>query len=46
MVLAAVMGELLIRFCVGGFIVSAFALIPDLFKPKTFAGLFGSAPDY
>ena len=38
------MGELVIRFCVGGLIVSAFALISDLFKPKTFAGLFGAAP--
>lgn len=37
-------GELIIRFCVGGAIVSAFALISDLFKPKTFAGLFGAAP--
>ncbi|HZQ70275.1 MAG TPA: DUF3147 family protein [Terriglobales bacterium] len=38
------MSELVIRFCVGGAIVSAFALISDLFKPKTFAGLFGAAP--
>jgi hypothetical protein len=38
------MGELVIRFCVGGAIVSVFALISDLFKPKTFAGLFGAAP--
>ena len=38
------MGELLIRFFLGGLIVSAFALISDLLKPKTFAGLFGAAP--
>src|SRR5436305_5129790 len=38
------MSELVIRFCVGGLIVSMFALISDLFKPKTFAGLFGAAP--
>jgi len=38
------MSELVIRFCVGGAIVSAFALISDIFKPKTFAGLFGAAP--
>lgn len=38
------MGETLIRFCLGGLIVSAFALVSDLLKPKTFAGLFGAAP--
>jgi hypothetical protein len=36
--------ELVIRFVIGGFVVSAFSLISDLFKPKTFAGLFGAAP--
>src|ERR1700745_1014281 len=34
----------MIRFVVGGFVVSAFSLISDLFKPKTFAGLFGAVP--
>ena len=38
------MGETLIRFCVGGLVVSSFSLISDLLKPKTFAGLFGAAP--
>jgi uncharacterized membrane protein len=38
------MTELLIRFVVGGLIVSLFSLISDLLKPKTFAGLFGAAP--
>jgi Protein of unknown function (DUF3147) len=36
--------ELLMRFLIGGFVVSLFALISDLLKPKTFAGLFGAAP--
>jgi uncharacterized membrane protein (GlpM family) len=36
--------ELLFRFLIGGTLVSAFALIGDLFKPKSFAGLFGAAP--
>ncbi|HEX4808668.1 MAG TPA: DUF3147 family protein [Bryobacteraceae bacterium] len=33
-----------IRFLIGGAIVSAFAVLGSLFKPKTFAGLFGAAP--
>ena len=36
--------ELLFRFLIGGTLVSAFALLGDLFKPKSFAGLFGAAP--
>jgi hypothetical protein len=36
--------EIIIRFVVGGFVVSAFALIGDLLKPKSFAGIFGAAP--
>ena len=36
--------QLLIRFLIGGVVVSAFSLIGDLFKPKSFAGLFGAAP--
>src|SRR6195256_6685215 len=35
---------LLFRFVVGGLVVSAFALLGDLLKPKSFAGLFGAAP--
>jgi hypothetical protein len=35
---------LIIRFVVGGALVSLFALAGDVFKPKTFAGLFGAAP--
>ena len=38
------MGETVIRFVVGGAVVSVFAFISDLFKPKSFAGLFGAAP--
>lgn len=38
------MSQILIRFIVGGFVVSAFALIGDLLRPKSFAGLFGAAP--
>jgi hypothetical protein len=33
-----------LRFVVGGIVVSAFAVIGDLLKPKSFAGLFGAAP--
>jgi hypothetical protein len=36
--------DILIRFIVGGAIVSAFAVLSDLFKPKSFAGIFGAAP--
>jgi hypothetical protein len=36
--------EILLRVLVGGVVVSAFALLGDLLKPKTFAGLFGAAP--
>ena len=38
------MSEILLRFLIGGVVVSAFALLGDLFKPKSFAGLFGAAP--
>jgi hypothetical protein len=36
--------EILLRVIVGGVVVSAFALLGDLLKPKSFAGLFGAAP--
>jgi len=38
------MNGLLIRFLIGGTSVSLFALLGDLFRPKSFAGLFGAAP--
>jgi hypothetical protein len=34
----------LIRFLAGGFAVSLFAVIGDVLRPKSFAGLFGAAP--
>jgi uncharacterized membrane protein (GlpM family) len=36
--------DLIVRFLVGGAIVSIFALAADVLKPKGFAGLFGAAP--
>jgi hypothetical protein len=36
--------DLALRFLLGGILVSAFAAIGTAFTPKTFAGLFGSAP--
>jgi hypothetical protein len=36
--------EALARFLIGGFVVSAFAIVGGLFKPTSFAGLFGAAP--
>ena len=38
------MSQTLLRFIIGGAIVSAFAIIGDVLKPKSFAGLFGAAP--
>ena len=35
---------IMIRFLIGGISVSTFALLGDVFKPKSFAGLFGAAP--
>jgi uncharacterized membrane protein (GlpM family) len=35
---------ILIRFLIGGIVVSTFSVISDLLKPKSFAGLFGAAP--
>jgi hypothetical protein len=36
--------ELLWRFLLGGAMVSLFALIGDVVRPKRFAGIFGGAP--
>jgi hypothetical protein len=36
--------QILLRFLVGGVAVSVFALIGDVVKPKSSAGLFGAAP--
>jgi Protein of unknown function (DUF3147) len=38
------MTEYVVRFLVGGFVVSAFAMLSDVLRPKSFAGLFGAAP--
>jgi hypothetical protein len=38
------MEELIIRFLVGGLVVSFFAIVGDACQPKSFAGLFGAAP--
>ena len=34
----------LIRFLVGGAVVSGFSALSEVFRPKSFAGLFGAAP--
>ena len=36
--------EYLLRFFIGGIVVSAFAVISDILRPRTFSGLFGAAP--
>jgi hypothetical protein len=38
------MTELFVRFLVGGALVSLFAILGDVLRPKSFAGLFGAAP--
>ena len=38
------MTEYVVRFLVGGAVVSAFAILGDILRPKSFAGLFGAAP--
>ncbi|MGX9394084.1 DUF3147 family protein (plasmid) [Nitrobacteraceae bacterium UC4446_H13] len=38
------MTEYVIRFLAGGLLVSLFAVIGDIVRPKSFAGLFGAAP--
>lgn len=38
------MTEYVARFLVGGLAVSAFAVLGDVLRPKSFAGLFGAAP--
>ena len=38
------MAPFVFRFLVGGAVVSMFAVLGDVLKPKSFAGLFGAAP--
>jgi hypothetical protein len=37
------MTEAILRFLIGGSIVSIFAVLADLFEPKSFGGIFGAA---
>jgi len=36
--------EAIVRFVIGGVFVSVFAILGDILRPKSFAGLFGAAP--
>jgi uncharacterized membrane protein (GlpM family) len=36
--------EIIFKVIIGGAVVSGFALLGELLKPKSFAGLFGAAP--
>lgn len=36
--------DIFVRFIIGGTVVSLFSILGDLFKPKSFAGLFSAAP--
>jgi hypothetical protein len=38
------LSELIARFLIGGVMVSLFAVLAEMFRPKSFAGLFGAAP--
>jgi hypothetical protein len=38
------MSEYIVRFFAGGAVVSIFAMIGDVLRPKSFAGLLGAAP--
>ena len=38
------MSEYVLRFILGGLIVTAFSTLGDVLRPKSFAGLFGAAP--
>jgi len=42
--LSSTVGELTARFLLGGVIVSLFAAVAEVCRPKSFAGLFGAAP--
>jgi hypothetical protein len=37
-------GESLLRFALGGLVVSAFAVLGEVLRPKSFAGILGAAP--
>jgi hypothetical protein len=38
------MSEMVARFLIGGLVVSCFAMLGEVFRPKSFAGIFGAAP--
>jgi uncharacterized protein DUF3147 len=38
------MSAFIVRFLIGGIVVSLFATLGDVLRPKSFAGLFGAAP--
>jgi hypothetical protein len=40
------MKELIVRFLIGGVIVSSFAALGEVFRPKSFGGLFGGCAFY
>lgn len=42
--MSAELSESLVRFFIGGVIVSFFSVLAEMFRPKSFAGLFGAAP--
>jgi hypothetical protein len=42
--LSSAVAELVARFFIGGILVSLFAVIAEMVRPKSFAGLFGAAP--
>lgn len=39
-----VVNQFVLRFLLGGVLVSIFSALGDVFRPKSFAGLFGAAP--
>lgn len=38
------MGDIVVRFLIGGVVVSLFSALGDVLRPKSFAGLLGAAP--
>ncbi len=36
--------DTILRFLIGGIVVSIFSVIGDIFRPRSFSGLFGAAP--
>ncbi len=41
---ASTVGEMIARLLIGGVVVSVFAAMAEVFRPKSFAGLFSAAP--